>query len=346
MRVKIKIIGKDGQGWSIDKDRFYNEKVLSELDYNLTKCLIKADIIYAVWYSYLLKKKLLPLKILKGKRKVVAAVTNNIEKVNTNFSKYKNYVDYWICANSEQKEYLLKQEVEAKNIFFNPFYVDEFKFKNIRSSKKEIASKLNIDYKQIENKFIIGSFQRDSRGDDLTKSKWHKNPEQIINILKKIDKNKILLLLAGPRRHFLINECRKNKIPYLFIGNEKYVNRIKDDISENNLSQDKINLLYNLIDLYIVTSVSEGGPKAIIEASLTKTAILSTPVGFAPNLLDEYLICSNENDFFNKITEFIEEEKILKDKVQINYDKVSQINNFEAYKQRLKKIFETISNDR
>ena len=109
MKIKIKIIGKDGQGWSIDKDRFYNEKALKELNFNLIKCFFNADIIYTVWYSYLLKKKLLPLRLLKGKRKIIAAVTNNIEKVNTDFSKYKSLVNYWICANSEQKKYLLKQ---------------------------------------------------------------------------------------------------------------------------------------------------------------------------------------------------------------------------------------------
>ena len=343
---KIKIIGKDSHGWSIDKDRFYNEKAMKSLNLNMVKCMLSANIIYSVWYSYLLKIKFLPLKIFKGKKKIVAIVTNNIEKVNTSFEKYRNFVDYWICANSIQKKYLLNQKVKEKNIFFNPFYVDEKIFLNLNLEKRELANMLDIDYSIIENKFLIGSFQRDSRGDDLRKSKWHKNPEQLIEILKKLDKNKFLLILAGPRRHFLINECMKHGIPYLFIGDQRYINEVKDDVEVNILSQKKINLLYNLINLYIVTSVSEGGPKAVIEALLTKTIILSTPVGFAPDLLHKFLICKDENDFLNKISKFEEDSAFLKEITEDNYATVSKINNFEAYKQRIKTIIETISDDR
>ena len=91
--MKIKVIGKDGQGWSIDKDRFYNQKALNELNLNLIKCMFKADIIYCVWYSYLLKVKFIPLRILKGKKKIVAAITNNIEDNTSDFEKYRNFID-------------------------------------------------------------------------------------------------------------------------------------------------------------------------------------------------------------------------------------------------------------
>ena len=40
-----------------------------------------------------------------------------------------------------------------------------------------------------------------------------------------------------------------------------------------------MNELYNLIDLYIVTSRIEGGPQAIVECGITKTPIISTDVG-------------------------------------------------------------------
>ena len=70
MNKRIKIIGKDGQGWSIDKDRFYNERAIKELNFKTTKCLLNANIIYSVWYSYILKIKYFPLRIFKGNRKI------------------------------------------------------------------------------------------------------------------------------------------------------------------------------------------------------------------------------------------------------------------------------------
>ena len=102
-------------------------------------------------------------------------------------------------------------------------------------------------------------------------------------------------MLAGPRRHYVINQCKKNNIPYIFIGNEDLINKNKDDIIENNLSLKKINLLYNLIDIYLVTSKSEGGPKAILEAAATKTLIFSTDVGLASDILHPSLIYKRKN---------------------------------------------------
>ena len=46
-----------------------------------------------------------------------------------------------------------------------------------------------------------------------------------------------------------------------------------------------LNELYNILDLYIVSSRIEGGPQAILECAATKTPILSTKVGVAPEVL-------------------------------------------------------------
>jgi len=345
MTVKIKIIGKDGQGWSIDSDRYFNEKAINELNFKTVNCFFGANIVYSVWYSYIFRSKLVYFRLLKGKKKFVFAITNDIEDTKKSIGKYKKITDYWICANNKQKSYLLSENIDETTIFINPFYVDEKLFFNLDFSKKELAKKLKIKDATINNKFLIGSFQRDSTAKDLTKSKWHKNPELLIDILKNLDKNSYILLLAGPRRHFIIKECKKHDIPYFFIGNESYIDDVKDDIAVNNLSKKEVNLLYNIIDLYMVTSASEGGPKAIIEASLTKTPIVSTPVGFAPEMLIPDLICRQKDDFLHQINKIIQDkyyrEKITKE----NYKKVSKINNCETYKQRIKQIIETIAND-
>ena len=46
-----------------------------------------------------------------------------------------------------------------------------------------------------------------------------------------------------------------------------------------------LNKLYNILDLYIVSSRIEGGPQAIIECGLSKTPIISTDVGVAKEIL-------------------------------------------------------------
>ncbi len=341
--MKIKIIGKGGLGWSIDKDRFYNQKAMLELKLDLTNSVFKADIIYSIWYSYLLKIKFLPLRLFKGNKKIVTVVTNNIEDNTVDFEKYRNLIDFWVCANSKQKKYLISQNIKSQNIFFNPYYVDEKLFFKKNNTKEQIARILKIDYQLIKDKFLIGSFQCDSQGKDLTKQKWHKNPKQIIEIFNNLDKNKYILILAGPRRYFIINECKKHNIPYIFVGNETFVEAKKDDMKLNVLPAKLINILYNLIDLYLVTSVSEGGPKAVLETSLSKTPILSTNVGMAKDLLSQYSICETNNEFLNKIRQLEQKNEIYENLISENYEKVSKINNFEAYKKRIKNIIETVA---
>ena len=55
------------------------------------------------------------------------------------------------------------------------------------------------------------------------------------------------------------------------------------------------------MDLYLVTSRLEGGPQAILECAITKTPVLSTDVGIAPEILHPDSIY-NEESFENAKT--------------------------------------------
>jgi glycosyltransferase involved in cell wall biosynthesis len=56
-----------------------------------------------------------------------------------------------------------------------------------------------------------------------------------------------------------------------------------------------LNELYNCLDLYIVSSRYEGGPQAIVECGVTKTPIISTNVGVAPEILSSESIFDMDN---------------------------------------------------
>ena len=56
-----------------------------------------------------------------------------------------------------------------------------------------------------------------------------------------------------------------------------------------------LNKLYNILDLYIVSSRIEGGPQAIIECGLSKTPIISTDVGVASEILSPKSIFDMSN---------------------------------------------------
>jgi len=330
---KVKILGRDNVGWSVDKDRKHMESFLSKVkNVKITNSYLSADIYFFVWYSQLLKKKFLPLRTLKNilkKKKVVAFITNDIRNHPDVYHQLSSLVNFWISPNSNISNFLKKKGASYKQI---PFYVSPKKFYKIEKTKKEIAKKAGVDFSKLNKKIIIGSFQRDSLGKDLSKPKWQKNPELLIKILKKISNNS-LLLLAGPRRHFVINQCRKWNIPYIFVGNEKCIDREEDDIMINNLPQEKINLLYNLVDLYLVTSRSEGGPKAILEASLSKKLIFSTDVGLARDFLHPDLIYLEKkvNNLISSIKKIIKKESKIEEYQSYNYRKALSVLDEKKY---------------
>ena len=61
------------------------------------------------------------------------------------------------------------------------------------------------------------------------------------------------------------------------------------------VSVKKLNELYNILNLYIVSSRLEGGPQAIVECGITKTPIISTNVGIAPEILNSKSIFEDSN---------------------------------------------------
>ena len=101
----------------------------------------------------------------------------------------------------------------------------------------------------------------------------------IVKHLNKIKPN-LSVVLTGKRRNYIINELRKEKINFTYFE--------MVDIS-------KLNELYNLLDLYIVSSRVEGGPQAIVECGITKTPIISTNVGIADDILSKKSIFNMNN---------------------------------------------------
>lgn len=334
--MKIYILGQEGTGWSIDKDRHYTQKAIELIDgFEITNNIFKADIIYAIWWNKLLTIQFRLFNFFFNK-KIIATITNDLSHQKALVKKLVNKVDFFVYASSKQKSSLLNLGVDNSNLMFNPFYVDETIFKNLNMTKEKVCEKLNIDFKLIENKYLLGSFQRDSLGTNLSEPKWQKNPDMLINIMKLLDKDRFTLLLAGPRRHYVIEQCKKYGINYIFIGDESYIESKNDDISINSLPIENMPYLYNLVDIYIVSSKSEGGPKAIPESLLCKTKVISSDVGFANDLLDDKYIYRSSEDALHKIKKLSENEIEQESKIYEFYS-------FGLFQNRIKNILNKVS---
>ena len=188
-------------------------------------------------------------------------------------------------------------------------------------------------FERIEGRFLVGSFQRDSLGADLGRPKWQKDPDLLLDVLDALRSENVLLLLAGPRRHYVLEACRERSIPYLFVGREPEPGARDDDIEMNSLPVERIGALWNLIDLYVVPSRAEGGPKALLEAGLTETPIVSTPAGMAPDLLPDSLLFRDaaEGAALVRAVIFGENEAEQRD----FFRRVQQLDRFDAFRGRV-----------
>jgi len=333
---RIYIYGSDGVGWSIDSDYAATVELARNINnIDIVNSPIRADIIHFVWYTQALRYA----RILNFFKKVIiVSVTNNIKEHQEVYKKLKKYVDVWVCANDSQANFLISN---GHKVVKHPYYINEKSFVPISLNKCTLSKYIDIDYDKIKGKYLIGSFQRDSLGDDLSKPKRQKNPEKMMEIIRSISGIDFVLLLAGPRRHWAIQEAKRLSIPYIYVGDESYYDNNIDDINVNNLPVDMMNILYNLIDAYIVSSSSEGGPKSIVEASLCKCPVISTDVGFAADFIDINCIYNNTKsakdllvDLSNNINNF------SYNLAHKNFKKTILINNKKSAISRLSMIYD------
>ena len=145
----------------------------------------------------------------------------------------------------------------------------------------EICNKNILRKKWGLSGYIVGSFQKDTEG-KTNEPKLSKGPDLFVNIMEDIKKDKpdLLVLLTGVRRNYIIKELEKKNIKY------KYFEMI---------GLNELNELYNCLNLYVVSSRVEGGPRSIVEAGITKTPIISTDVGIASEFMEKESIFDMNN---------------------------------------------------
>ena len=203
-------------------------------------------------------------------RKVVCSVYHiDEEKFNKSEVEKFYFRDQFVDAYHVISKNTLNQvrKYTDKKIYSIPFWINPEIWYPIQN-KDQLRKKYNIPI----DSYLIGSFQRDTEGSDLKSPKLSKGPDRFIEIVKTLkEKNeKLHILLSGKRRQYVISKLLENDINFTYF---------------EMVTNSKLNELYNCLDLYIVTSRVEGGPQAVFESALTKTPIISTNVGVAPEIL-------------------------------------------------------------
>ncbi|HET7435638.1 MAG TPA: hypothetical protein VFN10_13095 [Thermoanaerobaculia bacterium] len=297
--------GQDYVGWALDVQRKYLIDGIHRLGHRVVKNPFFADAVISVHWLPLTNWR---YTFFRWKR-VATLATNYINlsdpeyPYRAQFEAVNARTVAWIAPSRRQLEEFERHGVRA---FYQPFYVEEFFFRPQTKTRRELCEAFGIDYARVEGRVVIGSIQRDTEGHDLSVGKWSKGPHLIVELLRSLpDKEKYVLLLAGPRRHWILQQCREHGIPYVYAGNEPAPG--EDDIASNLLPAEQMPDLYSLTDLYLVTSPHEGGPKSILEATLMRTLILSTDVGLVRDFLEPDCVFANMEEYKAGLRRFVDE---------------------------------------
>ncbi len=236
------------------------------------------------WYKHLSKKNKYIVNFYHGKYEDGNDVKQHIDE----FLKSIPYIHYVLTSSTLIKKRLIKWGIPKKKIVLIPIGVNTEIFKP-SSLKNKIKFRKKLGF--LDDEFVIGSFQKDGVGwSSGLEPKFIKGPDILVEVLKILSKKiKIKVLLTGPARGFVKNKLDLNNIPYSHV----YLN-----------TQESISDYYKALDLYVVTSREEGGPKGILEGLSSGIPVASTDVGMARDLIK-----NNKNGI---LLDSYEPEKIAK----------------------------------
>jgi glycosyltransferase involved in cell wall biosynthesis len=253
------------ESWIIDR---VNEEWNLQNSDLITHKVKESDIVWII-ANWVWKK--VPKKYLQNKKVVVSVYHIDFDSFDKeeekDFYELDQYVHTYHVISQKTKEQLKK--LTDKEIISIPFWINQENYFYI-DGKKELREKLGFS----TSDFLVGSFQRDTEGHDLKSPKLIKGPDIFLNIVSDMSKSNenLKVVLSGTRRQYLINELNKIHVEYKYF-----------EMADLHL----LNNLYNVLDLYLVTSRLEGGPQAILESAITKTPIISTDVGVASEILHQ-----------------------------------------------------------
>ena len=176
-----------------------------------------------------------------------------------------------VRVSTKEMESVIKNSgINPTKVKLIPIGIDTEIFKPKTKAKQHLMrEKLNIP----EDAVVIGSFQKDGVGwGEGLEPKLIKGPDVFLKVIEKLKSEvpNIHVLLSGPARGFVKTGLTKLGVPFT----HKYYSNYK-----------KVADLYDALDLYIITSREEGGPKACLESMAKGIPLVTTEVGQCKDLV-------------------------------------------------------------
>lgn len=212
-------------------------------------------------------------------------------------------LDYVHTSCSLTRKKLIELGLDREKIIVIPLGVSLETFRPLEGEhRKKIRRELGIS----NGMTVIGSFQKDGVGWGTgLEPKMVKGPDVFCDVVEQLSKHhNICVLLTGPARGYVKKRLKQANIFYIHKYLENYLDVVK---------------YYNAVDICLITSRAEGGPKALLEAMATGVPIVSTRVGMAPEVIRDLengmLANIDDVDGLKKKVEMLIQDPALKEKI-------------------------------
>lgn len=192
------------------------------------------------------------------------SLDSNMQKMFAQLPSAMDRICKVIVTCTHSRRVLLEQGVANEKIFLIPLGVDLNCFHPADTIiRAQVRAELGIP----QNAFCIGSFQKDGAGwDEGNEPKWVKGPDLFVQVMTRIkgEHPDLMVLLTGPARGYVKQGLERAGIPYRHHLLEDYQQMIA---------------CYQALDLYLIVSRAEGGPKALMESWACGVPVVSTRMG-------------------------------------------------------------------
>jgi glycosyltransferase involved in cell wall biosynthesis len=178
-------------------------------------------------------------------------------------------IDRVQVTHSETHELVVAAGVPEERVFRIPIGVDIERFP-LGDARARAEARADLDVPS--SAFVVGSFLKDGVGlGDGAEPKTIKGPDALVATLARVREQapELFVVLTGPARGYVRRELARLGIPCCHV-------RLP--------SRDGLARAYHALDVDLVASRQEGGPKSVLESMATGVPLVTTRVGQAPEV--------------------------------------------------------------
>jgi glycosyltransferase involved in cell wall biosynthesis len=192
------------------------------------------------------------------------------DDVYATLSRNASRIDRVQVTHAEMHDLVLASGVDPQKVFRIPIGIDIERFP-LGDESARAAARKRFDIPA--SAFVVGSFVKDGVGlGDGNEPKLVKGPDVLLATLHRLRTSipELFVLLSGPARGYV-----RRGLEHAAIPSRHVVLASRDELAD----------AYHALDVYVVASRQEGGPKSALESMAAGVPLVSTRVGQVPEVV-------------------------------------------------------------